>query len=223
MSSILKMRGLSGREGGSKSTLSKGLTNAGEKNVGEVEINMDNVHNATLFELRQSLMKRGHFKADYSGPITYEILLSKMVSLLQADIALLNASRLTDLEEGRKGVVKEDGSVETLAERLKREKEERKREAMERSRKRQEEKGYFEGKKRASEEGRKEKEKRLEDGKIKSMGDDSVPSDVSNSAGVSAGDGDVDVDGSPVVNDSSSNVVDPFKVKFKSKIGGRYS
>jgi len=46
------MRGISGREGGAKSVLSSGVTKGSGK-VEETVINMDNVHNCTLYELRQ--------------------------------------------------------------------------------------------------------------------------------------------------------------------------
>ena len=46
---------------------------------------MDNVHNASLFELRQSLMGRGYFKSDHVGEITHELMMQKMVELLKGE------------------------------------------------------------------------------------------------------------------------------------------
>jgi hypothetical protein len=52
MSSVLSMRGISSREGGAKKVLSLGLTE-GTGKVEGVKIDMDNVHNCSLYELRQ--------------------------------------------------------------------------------------------------------------------------------------------------------------------------
>ncbi|GMH58210.1 hypothetical protein TL16_g02558 [Triparma laevis f. inornata] len=116
-------------------------------------VTISNVHNLSLFELRQSLKTRGEFLDDYNGPISYEILLNRMVGLLGEDKAKEDKLKIDELEKKKLGVEKSDGSVETLQEKLAREKKERKADAIERSKKRQADKKYFEEMKKRNEEG----------------------------------------------------------------------
>lgn len=163
-------------------------------------VTLSNVHNLSLFELRQSLKTRGEFLDDYTGPISYEILLNCMVGLLGEDKAKEDTLKIDELEKKKLGVEKSDGSVETLQEKLAREKKERKADAIERSKKRQADKKYFEEMKKRNEEGGEEvgenKNKKLEGEGEEMVGEE---------------------DGGEGENE------DPFKLKFRSKIGGQFA
>mmetsp|Transcript_9379 Transcript_9379/g.18761 ORF Transcript_9379/g.18761 Transcript_9379/m.18761 type:complete len:205 (+) Transcript_9379:194-808(+) len=203
--SALSATGIDARLPGSKSTLGKGLGLTDFSD--QTSITLDNVHRMTLYELRQSLMHRGHFKEDYTGPITYELLLTTMISLLKSDVDALDASKAAEIEKSRMGREKEDGTVETLQERLKREREERKREAVERSRRRQADKAYFTQKKDQNSQGMEEVGER-KNKKLAGEGEEYNAEEH----GVDEGrEGEKDEE------------EDPFKLKFRSKIGGQYA
>lgn len=152
-------------------------------------------------------MKRGHFLEDYKGPITFEILLSKMVSCLQDDLAAETSAKLAVSEKEKLGDVKDDGTVETLAEKLARKKAERKREAEERSRIRQEERGYFKEKEKLNVEAVEKKKEKMEERKI--IGE--------------VEDGEKEEETEQTEEEGDGKTKDPFGLKFRSKIGGRYS
>ena len=224
MSSILTNRGLSGREVVSSLNAGLGLTTSSHFSDLRA-ITMDNVHRCSLYELRQSLKARGHYGEEYDGPITFEMLLSKMVELLQGQKEEDDRHRLDRAEREKVKdaavVDAETGQKETLQEKLAREKEERKAEALARSRERQAKAGggaYFLGKALENEEARsgkdrKEKE-RLADikgieaddgGKVISKGGEEEEEE-----GTEAGGNKKDKD-------------DPFQLKFRAKIGGKYA
>ncbi|GMI15252.1 hypothetical protein TrVE_jg257 [Triparma verrucosa] len=212
MSEILTKRGLSGREAGTKTQFAKGigLEKFDEMTVKDT-ITSSNVHNLSLFELRQSLKARGEFLDDYEGPINFEILLNRMVALLGEDKAKEDREIIEALEKKKLGAEKEDGTVETLQEKLARKKLERKAAAIERSRQRQADKKYFEEKKKLNDEAEKEvgknKNKKLE-GEAGEVVEDGAGEGEGEGGEKKVGGGDDD---------------DPFKLKFRSKIGGQYA
>ena len=69
MSEILKRRGISGRESAVKSSISAGLGYTAEELSDRSLITLENVHYASIFELRQALKHRGFFLDDYVGNI----------------------------------------------------------------------------------------------------------------------------------------------------------
>ena len=174
-------------------------------------ITSSNVHNLSLFELRQSLKARGEFLDDYEGPINFEILLNRMVALLGEDKAKEDREKIEALEKKKLGAEKEGGTVETLQEKLARQKLERKAAASERSRQRQADKKYFEEKKKLNDEAEKEvgknKNKKLE-GEAGEVVEDGAGEGEGEEGEKKVGGGDDD---------------DPFKLKFRSKIGGQYA
>ena len=97
-------------------------------------MNIENVHLCSVFELRQYLMRHGEFKSDYTGDITYEILLKRTVQILHEQ----NCAEEAQYHEK---LTKND-STTTLA----MEKNARKAAALERSRQRQADPSYFEEK-----------------------------------------------------------------------------
>ena len=103
--SALTTTGLSARDPGAKSALTKGLGLTSFED--QSTITLDNVHLMTLFELRQCLMVRGQFAEDYAGQITYELLLTSMISILKADEEAADAKKAEDLEKAKLGEVKE--------------------------------------------------------------------------------------------------------------------
>ncbi|GMI33286.1 hypothetical protein TeGR_g2435, partial [Tetraparma gracilis] len=116
------------------------------------------------------------------------------------------------------GAVKEDGTAETLQEKLAREKAERKAAAVERSRQRQADKAYFERKKEETEElaakARENEEKALKERQLtdeeKMKGDKQILKKEGGLMGIESGGGETDPN-------------DPFAMKNKSKIGGKYA
>ena len=161
MSQILQNRGLSGRETGRKQhdTIDK--------------ITFENVHNATTFFLRQELMKRGRFQegSEESIKVNHEILMAAMVGCLVVDKEKADGTRLIELEQARLlgESTNKDGNViiaETLAEKLQRQKEERKAEAVQRSLARQN-LAYFKEKREINKRAQDEREKENEEKKKK--------------------------------------------------------
>jgi hypothetical protein len=192
-----------------------------ELEAGGQSITLENVHNASLFELRQSLMARGHFKADYEGEITYELLMHKMVQLLKEAKETKEAARIEEIETKNKtGATKENGGVETLAEKLAREKAERKAEAVERSRQRQADKAYFAAKK-AESDAASELNKAMEEANLKERQlTDAEKADLNKMKPETVGGGLMGLGGG-AKNEVASD--DPFALKNRPKIGGKYA
>ena len=138
---MLPRRGIAAREAGRKHADGRG--SGGKLDI----ITTGNVHCCTTYELRQELKRRGHFLNDYSGKINYQILLEKLVLLLQEEQAAQNLDRFKIIE-------KSHSNRACDGERLVRERAERKTEAMERSRLRQMNKNYFASKKAANTSGK---------------------------------------------------------------------
>jgi hypothetical protein len=155
-------RGLSAREAGSKSS--------------SIEL-----HNWSIFELRQELKKRGVLD-DYQGPpINYEILLQKLTTLLEEERNEEEKQRLEKVDSELQAKCHDSDRVH------------RKQEAIERSRLRQLNEGYFKAKKAANEIGNQKEEENAHNGSLN--------------------DNDVDK--------NSCESVDPFKHKYRPRIGGR--
>ena len=221
MSSILQHRGISGREGGQKSTYSRGIGLTAEQmgsKEGKALITMDNVHNLSLFELRQSLKSRGEFEDNYEGAINFEILLARMIALIGEDKLVADASRLSLAEASRNaGLKKGDGSTETLQEKLGRQKLERKREAEGRSKARVADKAYFKAKEEenlalSSKEASELAEKKvalanIDADTVKSAAE---PGSLKEREGEGGGEGE-------------GEEFDPFKMKNRAKIGGKFA
>lgn len=162
-------------------------------------ISFENVHRCTTYELRQALKKRGEFLDDYSGTINYEILLQRMVQVLQDEQRRRDEHRVQLLSEDTEGL--------SLAERLTKSKEERKAAAVERSRQRQKDPTYFAKKKQL------DTAHRLDSSKENMQEDSRFPendqtNDLTNN----------------IRNDSEvpNEVRDPFAPSFRSKFGGKH-
>ena len=210
MSEILKYRGLSGREPG---RLQKNIADAEAEGVEKV-LTMANVHNATTFELRQTLMKAGRFLegSEEAKRINHEILMAAMVSILVEQKEKEDSKHAEELEKMRLGEVKEGKEErETLQEKLARQKAERKAEAIKRSQERQKAKEYFKQKEEQNSAGTEEKKKKTEEkiAALKNMNTEEVLADKEGSAepGTHMPDPTVDED-------------DPFGLKFRPKFGG---
>jgi len=209
MSEILKYRGISGREPG---RLAKNAADL-EKEGGEQVLTMDNVHNATTYELRQVLMKEGRFLegSEECKKINHEILMSAMVGIFVARKDKADEERAAELERLKLGeVLEESGTQETLQEKLARQKAERKAEAVKRSEERQNQREYFKQKELQNQEGADEKKKKIEAKKeaLASMNVEEVISTQDNEEpGKHMPDPTVDED-------------DPFGVRFRPKFGG---
>ena len=117
-----------------------------------------NVDTKSTFEMRHWLVRNAgmgteqkefeaNFEARY-GKLMQTTFLQACVSIISQRIE--DAQRTVDEEQTRK---EESGEVETVAQRLTRQKEERKAAAMERSRLRQQGEGYFDEAKKANEKG----------------------------------------------------------------------
>ena len=156
-------RGLSAREAGSKGSSRE-------------------LHNWSVFELRQELKKRGYFLDDYHGPpINYDILLQKLTTLLEEERN----------EEERQRLEKVDAQLQAKGHDSDRV--HRKQEAIERSRLRQLNEGYFKAKKVANEIGNQKEEENAHNGSLNDKN----------------------------VDNNSCESVDPFKNKYRPRIGGR--
>ena len=106
------------------------------------EISLENVHRCSTYTLRQELKKHGYYDDGYTGQINYDILLEKMVHVLQNE----SFKKENDRTQGqiRFGA--------NLRDQLTNEKEKRKAEFLERSRLRQSNKNYFEERRRMNKE-----------------------------------------------------------------------
>lgn len=111
MSAILSSRGLSAREPKSShsgigltsfsANNSLPLTTTSSDAATPIIISLDNVHNMSIFELRQSLKCRGLFGDDYTGPINHEILMREMVLILKRERDERDRLRLEEIENKR--------------------------------------------------------------------------------------------------------------------------
>lgn len=156
------MNGITSREVGFKHSYYDDATNS---NLQRATLTLNNVHTLTTYDLRQELKSRGHSFENYDGPtaINYEFLLKHMVNILQREKEEFEQKHMKELERQIKcgssipvhsgsDVFNEDvdGLSADLQEKLKRVKARRKAEALERSRQRQMDKDYFTSKKEAN-------------------------------------------------------------------------
>jgi len=162
-------------------------------------ISFENVHRCKIYDLRQALKKRGEFLDDYSGKINYEILLERMVQILQDE------QRRRD--EHRFQLLSEDTEVLSLAERLTKSKEERKVAAVERSRQRQKDPTYFAKKKQLDTAHRLDSSKENVQEDTRSPENDQTKDLTENIWNVS---------------EVPNEVRDPFAPSFRSKFGGKH-
>mmetsp|Transcript_28163 Transcript_28163/g.36899 ORF Transcript_28163/g.36899 Transcript_28163/m.36899 type:complete len:164 (+) Transcript_28163:220-711(+) len=126
-----------------------------------MDVNVQNVHSLTTFELRQELEKKGvDLEKELDGNVNYNTMLQKMVQLLLEETELKNNGGCTNEEEIQKA---QRAEADRLKEELLQKREQRKKEAMERSKKRQADRNYFkqkeEANKKAAEEEKEEKKK----------------------------------------------------------------
>ena len=231
MSSILKRKGLSGRESGVKSSLSQGLGYTAEQLIDRSLVTLANVHQCSIYELRQSLKHRGFFMEDYEGLINTETLTQKMVELLLIDKEESEALYLKSVEEKRitaNALVSGDGEIETLKDKLLRQKAERKADAVARSAERMASKGsqYFKEKQELNVEGLAKKEEKLNevqkvdgDGNMKSTNSVRELQEIMQNVAVGQGEG----EGSEENKIIDVPAPDPFALKYRSKIGGKYA
>jgi hypothetical protein len=225
MSEILKLRGISGREGPKHKGDGLGLTisQMSDPKSSASLITMNNVHNCSLYELRQTLIGRGEFKDDYQGDINFEILLARMISIIGEETAQADANRMKSDEDARNlGAVKEDGSVESLSEKLSRQKLERKQEAETRSKQRQADKAYFKAKEDENVALEEKKSKKMEEKKaeIAAIDGDKPKSSAEPGSLEEAEEGEEGGEGGGADDEED---VDPFKLKYRSRIGGKYA
>jgi len=150
------------------------------------DLDLRNVHGLTTFELRQELTRRGEFDRFFpegeKARVNYDTLLHALTKLLMEDADRAACARRAELDaaagiggggaaEGSGGggggggdndaPTSGGGGGESLAQRLAREKAERKAAALERSRARQQAAGYFAEKSAANEKGEREKAEKL--------------------------------------------------------------
>mmetsp|Transcript_5648 Transcript_5648/g.15789 ORF Transcript_5648/g.15789 Transcript_5648/m.15789 type:complete len:182 (-) Transcript_5648:2212-2757(-) len=120
----------------------------------QAEITLENVHSLSTYDLRQELTRRGELERDpaLAEDFGYRRGLERLVALLTAEKEAAYAGRTAE------AAVAPPAEGETLAEKLKRQKEERKAAALARSRARQQDPNYFKGRKDANATAQAEKE-----------------------------------------------------------------
>ena len=157
------------------------------------KISLENVHKCSTYTLRQELKKYGYYDDDYTGEINYNILLEKMVHILQKELS----QKENDMAE------EQLKCSMNLRDRLTKEKEKRKAELLERSRLRQSNRNYFEERRRIN--------KQIH---ANTPNDPNDPNELVKH--------DTATTHQDVKVENTQDNFDPFAHRFKSKIGGKY-
>jgi len=127
--------------------------------VASLNPTMDTVHSMSVFELRQWLTREGEFKESEFREVNQKTLMQKAVQVLLSR----SASKVQEKEDSKKAA-EEKGEVETLQQRLTRQKAERKAAAIARSKARQTDSSYFKQVQVSNDEGKKALEEKKQEG-----------------------------------------------------------